>query len=300
MITPPYLNPGDTVGILSTARKVDAGDLKDALALVESWGLEAVLGASIGASRNQYAGSDGLRRDDLQRMLNDNSIKAIWCAKGGYGTVRIIDALDFYKFVKDPKWIVGYSDVTVLHSQLNKMGFETLHAPIAKGIEDKSALAKKSLQDALFGKPLKYNVEAHPLNRMGTATGEMAGGNISILYSLCGSSSAITTEGKILFIEDLDEYLYHMDRMMMNLKRNGLLKNLSGLVVGGLTKMRDNSVLFGKNAEKIVFDAVAEYDFPVCFDFPAGHLDDNRALILGRKAMLDVSENRVKLTFAEV
>lgn len=300
MITPPYLKPGDKVGILSTARKLDASDLKDALELLESWGLDAVLGASIGASQDQYAGSDSLRREDLQRMLNDASIKAIWCAKGGYGTVRIIDALDFYKFVKYPKWIVGYSDVTVLHSQLNKMGFETLHAPIAKGIEDKSAFAKESLQDALFGKPIQYNVYAHPLNRTGTATGEMAGGNISILYSLCGSSSAITTEGKILFIEDLDEYLYHVDRMMMNLKRNGLLNNINGLVVGGLTKMHDNGVPFGKNAKEIVLDAVTEYDFPVCFDFPAGHLDDNRALILGRKTTLDVSENGVKLNFAEV
>lgn len=300
MITPPYLKPGDKVGILSTARKVDASDLKDALELLKSWGLEVVLGASIGTSQDQYAGSNSLRREDLQRMLNDTFIKAIWCAKGGYGTVRIIDDLDFYKFVKYPKWIVGYSDVTVLHSQLDKMRFETLHAAMAKGIEDSTTLAKKSVQDALFGKPIQYNVDAHPLNRMGTASGEIAGGNISILYSLCGSSSAITTEGKILFIEDLDEYLYHIDRMMMNLKRSGLLKNLKGLVVGGLPRMHDNSVPFGKNAKEIVFDAVQEYDFPVCLDFPAGHLDDNRALILGREATLDVTESGVKLSFAEI
>jgi muramoyltetrapeptide carboxypeptidase len=300
MITPPYLKPGDKVGILSTARKVDASDLKDALELLKSWGLEAVIGASIGASQDQYSGSDSMRRDDLQHMLNDTSIKAIWCAKGGYGTVRIIDALDFYKFIKYPKWIVGYSDVTVLHSHLNTMGFETLHGAMAKGIENTTAFAKKSLQDALFGKSLKYHLNTHPLNRMGTATGEKTGGNLSILYSLCGSNSAVNTEGKILFIEDLDEYLYHIDRMMMNLKRNGLLKNLSGLVVGGLTKMRDNGVRFGKNAKEIVFEAVQEYDFPVFFDFPAGHLDDNRALILGRKVALDVTENGVKLNFAEV
>jgi muramoyltetrapeptide carboxypeptidase len=300
MIKPPYLKPGDKVGILSTARKVDASDLKDALALLESWNLEAVLGASIGVSEDQYAGSDSLRREDLQRMLNDPSIKAIWCAKGGYGTVRIIDDLDFFKFVKDPKWIVGYSDVTVLHSHLNNMGFETLHAAMAKGIEVNSAFTKKSLKDALFGKALKYHVNAHPLNRMGKVVGEMIGGNLSILYSLCGSNSTVTTEGKILFIEDLDEYLYHIDRMMMNLKRNGWLKNLNGLVVGGLTGMRDNSVPFGKNAQKIVLDTVAEYKYPVCFDFPAGHLDDNRALILGRKATLDVTESGVKLDFAEV
>ncbi|HEA28497.1 MAG TPA: LD-carboxypeptidase [Leeuwenhoekiella sp.] len=299
MITPPYLKAGDKVGILSTARKVDAADLKNALELLKNWGLEAVLGSSIGAEQDQYAGSDSLRRDDLQLMLNDTSIKAIWCAKGGYGTVRIIDDLDFYKFVKYPKWIVGYSDVTVLHSHLNKMGFETLHAAMCKGIEDNSAFAKKSLQDALFGKTIHYNVDKHYLSRIGVGAGEMAGGNISILYSLCGSPSAITTDGKILFIEDLDEYLYHVDRMMMNLKRNGLLKNLTGLVVGGLTKMHDNSVPFGKNAKEIVLDAVAEYDYPVCFDFPAGHLDDNRALILGRKATLEVTESGVKLNFAE-
>ena len=239
-------------------------------------------------------------RDDLQRMLNDESIKAIWCAKGGYGTVRIIDELDFYKFVKYPKWVAGYSDVTVLHSHLNKMGFETLHATIAKGIEGNSAFAKKSLQDALFGKPLNYHVEKNDLNRKGTTSGEVVGGNISILYSLCGSNSAIKTDGKILFLEDLDEYLYHIDRMMMNLKRNGLLKNLCGLVVGGLTRMHDNSIPFGKNAHEIVLDAVAEYAYPVCFDFPAGHLDDNRALILGRKATLEVAATGVKLNFTEV
>jgi len=300
MITPPYLKSGDKVGLLSTARKVDLPDLKNAIELLKNWGLVPVLGTTIGATEDQYAGSDTLRRDDLQRMLNDTSIKAIWCAKGGYGTVRLIDKLDFYKFVKYPKWIAGYSDVTVLHSHLNRMGFETLHAVMGKGVESNSDSAKESLHDALFGKSIKYQVDSHPLNRMGNASGQLVGGNISILYSLCGSPSAITTDGKILFIEDLDEYLYHVDRMMVNLKRNGLLKNLAGLVVGGLTRMHDNSVPFGKNAKEIVLDAVAEYSYPVCFDFPAGHLDDNRALILGRKAKLDVSENSVQLDFTEV
>ncbi|WP_031426509.1 LD-carboxypeptidase [Flavimarina sp. Hel_I_48] len=300
MITPPYLKAGDKVGLISTARKVDLPDLKNAIELLENWGLVPVLGATIGATEDQYAGSDTLRRDDLQRMLNDTSIKTIWCAKGGYGTVRIIDGLDFYKFVKYPKWIAGYSDVTVLHSHLNRMGFETIHAVMGKGVEDNSAQAKESLHDALFGKPIKYQVDSHPLNRMGTSSGQLVGGNISIIYSLCGSPSAIATDGKILFIEDLDEYLYHVDRMMVNLKRNGLLKNLCGLVVGGLTRMHDNSVPFGKNAKEIVLDAVAEYAYPVCFDFPAGHLDDNRALIMGRKATLDVSENSVQLDFTEV
>ena len=298
MVTPPYLKTGDKVAIVTTARKVDRADLQAAITLLKDWGLVPVIGKSIGASQNQYAGSDALRRQDLQTMLDDENIAAIWCAKGGYGTVRIIDGLDFYKFVKHPKWIVGYSDVTVLHSHLYKMGFETLHAPMAKEVDDITAFAKAGLERGLFGKEIKHRTDGHSLNRTGAGSGEVVGGNLSILYSLCGSPTAISTEGKILFIEDLDEYLYHIDRMMMNLKRNGMLRHLAGLIVGGMTKMNDNSVPFGKNAQEIVFDTVKEFDFPVCFDFPAGHVDDNRALILGRKGQLEVEDNGVKLCFS--
>ena len=300
MLTPPYLKKGDKVGIVCTARKVDRDDLEEGIALLEACGLEPVLGKTIGASDHQYGGSDAVRAADLQAMLDDEEINAIWCAKGGYGTVRIIDEINFYKFIKYPKWIIGYSDVTVLHSQIHKLGFETIHGVMPVGIGRNTAVAKQTLENAWFGKPVHYHIESAPLNRLGTAKGELVGGNISILYSLCGSHSAIDTTNKILFLEDLDEYLYHVDRMMVNLKRNGMLRNIRGLVVGGLTSMHDNSTPFGKTAQEIVMDAVAEYDYPVCFDFPAGHLKDNRALILGRSASLEVNERGAKLYFDQL
>ena len=300
MLTPPFLKTGDQVGIVCTARKIDKEDLEEGILLLKSWGLVPVLGKSIGAEDNQYGGTDAMRTADLQEMLDDETIRAVWCARGGYGTVRIIDAINFYKFVKYPKWIVGYSDVTVLHSQLHKMGFESIHAIMPVGISRNTAVAKQTLENALFGKPLHYHLEAAPLNRLGQGRGELTGGNISILYSLCGSSTAVNTDNKILFIEDLDEYLYHVDRMMMNLKRNNMFRHLHGLVVGGLTKMHDNTIPFGKTAQEIILDAVKEYDFPVCFDFPAGHLKDNRALLFGRRTSLEVNERGAKLYFDQI
>ncbi len=301
MILPPNLKSGDLVGVVSTARKISSNELASSIAFIESWGLKIRLGKSIDSEENQFAGDDGLRISDFQQMLDNSEIKAIWCAKGGYGTVRIIDKLDFSKFRISPKWIIGYSDITVLHSHLHNLGIETLHAQILLGVEKKSAETFGTIKEALFGKsysisyPVKDNQK---LNRKGQAKGRIVGGNLSILYSLCGSNSAIDTEGKILFIEDLDEYLYHIDRMMMNLKRNGMLSKLAGLVVGGMTDMRDNPVPFGKTAEEIVYDAVREYDFPICFDFPAGHIEDNRALIFGREVELNVQSTKINLQFS--
>lgn len=302
MITPNYLKRGDTIGIVSTARKITRKELETSKNFVEGWGIKLVWGNSIDAEENQYAGSDALRTSDFQEMLDNPEIKAIWCAKGGYGTVRIIDKLDFTAFKKSPKWIIGYSDVTVLHSHINNLGVETLHAQILLGIEKKSEATYRTVQKALFGEDYSISYPVDPkqeLNKIGEAKGEMVGGNLSILYSLCGSKSAINTDGKILFIEDLDEYLYHIDRMIMNLKRNGMLSNLAGLIVGGMTEMHDNIIPFGKNAEEIIFDAVKEYDYPVCFDFPAGHLPDNRALIMGRKVDLKVQSPKVYIQFLQ-
>jgi len=200
--------------------------------------------------------------------------------------------------VKYPKWIVGYSDVTVIHSHLHKIGFKTIHATMPVSVPDNTAFAKASLKNALFGKTtaIQYQ-DAHPLNRNGIASGTLIGGNLSILYSLCGSSSGVQTEGKILFIEDLDEYLYHIDRMILNLKRNGMLDHLSGLIVGGMTKMHDNRIPFGKNAQEIVIDAVKECEYPVAFNFPAGHLDDNSALVMGTEVSLEVGKQETKLSY---
>ncbi|WGF93612.1 S66 peptidase family protein [Aequorivita marisscotiae] len=298
MITPNRLQKNDTVGIVSTARKISKEELKPALQLLESWGLKAVLGKTIGAEENQFAGSDDLRAADFQQMIDDPKIKAIWCAKGGYGTVRIIDKLDFSNFRKNPKWVIGYSDVTALHSHIHTLGIETLHAQILQNLENKSKATSTSIKEILFGGDYEISIASNEkLNTLGAAQGPLVGGNLSLIYSLCGSNSSLNTEGKILFIEDLDEYLYHIDRMMMNLKRNGMLQNLSGLIVGGMTNMHDNAVPFGKTAEEIIFDLVSEYNFPVCFNFPVGHINDNRALILGREVELKVTKNNIALSF---
>ncbi|MCW5519037.1 LD-carboxypeptidase [Aureitalea sp. L0-47] len=298
MVTPSYLSPGDTVGIVSTARKLKKEELFPGLDLLTHWGLRYKFGNTIGAEKDQFAGDDELRAADFQAMMDDPDIKAIWCARGGYGTVRIIDALDFKKFSVNPKWIIGYSDITVLHSHLNLRGIETLHAQMPLDIEKKSPETASSIRDALFGNGNKsISTPNYSLNRLGSASGELVGGNLSVLYSICGSDSGLKTNNNILFLEDLDEYLYHVDRMLQNLKRNGLFENINGLIVGGMTDMNDNTIPFGKTAEEIVLDTVSEYNFPVCFGFPAGHVQDNRAMIFGRKVSLDIHESGVVLSF---
>ncbi|MBE0422500.1 MAG: LD-carboxypeptidase [Lutibacter sp.] len=297
MIQPSYLQKGDTVAIVSTARKIASDKIISAIKLLEKWELHVIIGETIGSVENQFAASDEKRIADFQQMLDNPKVKAIWCARGGYGTVRLIDKLDFSAFKKHPKWIIGYSDITVLHSHIHNFGIETLHATMPINLENNSQKALESLKKCLFGKNLSYEIPADEKNKLGNASGELVGGNLSVLYSLLGSKSATKTAGKILFIEDLDEYLYHIDRMLMNLKRNGYFDNLQGLIVGGMTDMHDNEIPFGKTAEEIILDCVSEYDFPVVFNFPAGHLDDNRALILGRKVALEVGEIKSKITF---
>jgi len=299
VITPPYLQPGNKVGIIATARKISLEEIQPSLTILKSWGLHPIIGNSIGLADNQYAGTDDERANDLQNMLNDESIKAIFCARGGYGTVRIIDKIDFKLFQKHPKWICGYSDVTVLHSHINQnLNIETIHSTMLFNFpkDGGNNNAIESLKKALFGQEISYHLPHHPLNRNGKAQGNLTGGNLSLLYSLNNTPSDIDTKGKVLFIEDLDEYLYHIDRMMMNLKRSGKLNDLKGLIIGGMTDMKDNTILFGKTAEEIIFDAVKGYNYPVCFGFSAGHIDDNCALIMGREVELVVGE-RVSLKF---
>ncbi len=298
MIIPPFLKKGDAIAILSTARKISEKELQPALELIENWGLKAVIGNSIEAEENQFAGNDELRATDFQQMLDDPNIKAIWCARGGYGTVRIIDKLDFSAFKKNPKWVIGYSDVTVLHSHIHNFGIETLHAQMCLEIENKTVETAKSIRKVLFGEDYNFEIErTNFLASFGSFSGELIGGNLSVLYSLGGSPSEMNTDGKILFIEDLDEMLYHIDRMMMNLKRSGYLKNLKALIIGGMTEMKDNKVYFGKTAEEIIIDIVKEYNYPVILNFPAGHIKDNRALIMGRKIELNITENKITLSF---
>ncbi|MBA3706658.1 MAG: LD-carboxypeptidase [Bacteroidetes bacterium] len=295
MTRPAYLKKGDKIGIIAPARKVSKEEMAPAIAILKGWGLNVVLSKNLFKSNNQFSGKDEERTADLQGMLDDTSIKAIISARGGYGTLRIIDKINFEKFKKNPKWIIGYSDITVLHSHIHNLGIETLHATMPINFT-KNKEATESLRKVLFGEKLNYEIKSHPLNRKGNATGQLVGGNLSLLHALTGSVSDIDTKGKILFIEDLDEYLYHIDRMMLNLKRAGKLKNLKGLVVGGMNDMKDNAIPFGKTAEEIILDAVKEYKYPVCFNFPAGHVERNLTLYLGRKVKLNVDEN-CKLTF---
>lgn len=297
MIQPGFLKKNDTVAILSTARKISLKEIQPAITLLKEWELNVAVGETIGLKDNQFAGSDIERANDFQNMLDNPKIKAIWCARGGYGTARIIDMLNFSKFKKYPKWIIGYSDVTVLHNHIHNLGFETLHATMPINVIENTQNALSSLKACLFESVISYEIPSSKENKFGNASGKLVGGNLSILYSLLGSDSTINTQNKILFIEDLDEYLYHIDRMLINLKRNGYFNNLNGLIVGGMTNMHDNSIAFGKNPKEIILDIVSEYNFPVIFDFPAGHIDDNRALILGRECKLNVSEKIAKLSF---
>ncbi|MEO6884496.1 MAG: LD-carboxypeptidase [Bacteroidia bacterium] len=288
MTNPSYLQKGDTIGIVAPARKISESELKLAITTFELWGLKVKLGKNIFRICNQFSGTDEERANDFQEMLNDVSVKAIICARGGYGTLRIIDSLDFKSFQKNPKWIIGYSDVTVLHSHIHtNFNCQTLHATMPINFSQ-DAESLETLRKSLFGEKNSYTFESHPLNRMGNAEGILTGGNLSLLYALTGSVSDINTENKILFIEDLDEYLYHIDRMMLNLKRSGKLKNLAALIVGGMSGMKDNLIPFGKTAEEIIFDTVKEYDYPICFGFPAGHITKNFTLPLGTKVRLNV------------
>lgn len=291
MITPPALKAGDTIAIISTARKISREELEPAVQEIEKRGFKVHFGKNLFAEDHQFSGTDAQRTDDLQACLDNPEIKAILCARGGYGTIRIIDNIDFSTFQKAPKWVCGYSDVTVLHNKISSLGIESLHSTMPINFPTNTTEAINSLFDSLEGKSIRHQFSSHPFNRTGKAEGTLTGGNLSMLYSQCGSPTSLDTKGAILFIEDLDEYLYHMDRMMYNLKRNGYFENLAGVIIGGMSDMNDNTIPFGKTAEEIILDHFKGYKFPICFGFPAGHVDDNRTLIMGRKIKLDVSDN---------
>jgi muramoyltetrapeptide carboxypeptidase len=298
MIRPPYLNKGDKIAIVSPARSVSFHDIHPAIRILQKSGLEVVLGTHVFSRFNQFAGTDDQRRSDLQQMLDDPSIRAVLFSRGGYGTIRLIDDLDFGKFRASPKWIIGYSDATVLHAHIHRQfGIETLHAAMPVNItSDTPGYPMETLINALQGFNIAYSYQKTGSARDGTAEGVLTGGNLSILYSLLGSASDIDTSDKILLIEDVDEYLYHVERMMISLKRAGKMGKLAGLIVGSMARMNDNTVPFGNTAAGIIYDLVKEYRYPLCFDFPAGHTDQNLALILGRKVKFSVGKT-VELTF---
>lgn len=296
MKTPPYLKKGDVVAIAATARKITKTELEPSVAILKSWGLKVVFAPNLFKQFDQFAGKDAERAKGLQWALDSEDVKAVFVARGGYGTIRVIDAIDFRDFCKNPKWIIGYSDTTVLQSHLNTLGIASIHGTMPFQFTQNEE-ATESLRKLLFGEKQEYETQPYKLNRSGDSKGELVGGNLSILYALSGSDSDITTKNKILFIEDLDEYLYHIDRMMMQLKRSGKLKNLKGLIVGGMSDMKDNKIPFGKTAEEIILDAVKEYKYPVCFNFPAGHIHRNLALYIGKKVHLKVSKKGATLSY---
>ena len=297
MIRAPYLVPGNKIGIVSTASKIDKSVVEPAVELLQSIGYRVEIGKYVFAQSNQFAGTDKQRSSDLQAMLDNPEIKAVVCSRGGYGTLRTIQPISWDRFCQSPKWIVGFSDVTVLHARINQLGISAIHGVMPRYFLDENQPTKSfsTLMDALTGKPLSYAIEPSKYNRQGTAEGELVGGNLSMLYSLRGTPYDIDTNKKILFIEDLSEYLYHLDRMLINLKTSGKLAQLAGLIVGGFTGMKDNETPYGKSVEEIIISAVAEYDFPVAFNFPAGHQSDNYALKLGSNAQLDVTPTIVTL-----
>ena len=272
--------------------------MTDAIKLLQLWGLEVVLGDTVNASYHQFAGDDAFRAKDLQRFIDDDSIKAIIAARGGYGTVRMIDRVDFSRFVQNPKWVVGFSDITLLHTHLfTNFNAPSIHGQMPMTIPDASARSLDTLRKALFGEEISYQIPPNPLNRIGDAEGLLIGGNLSILLSASGSVSEVDYEGKILFIEDIGEYLYSIDRMLRTLKRAGKLQDLTGLIVGGFTDIKDNDIPFGQTVPEIVMDVVNGYDYPVCFDFPAGHVTDNCSLILGKELNLSVTATGVKIFY---
>ena len=290
ILAPPPLLPGQRVALVATARKITAAEVDFAVQTLTSWGLEVVLGSSIGAASHQFAGADDERRRDLQRQLDDPSIRAIICARGGYGTARLLDELDFSGFAASPKWVAGFSDVTALNCHLLRLGYQSIHGvmPVLFG-QAGGAAAVASLRAALGGTPQPCAAAAHPLNRPGTAQGELVGGNLSLLHTLTGTRSQASFAGRILFLEDLDEYLYHIDRMLLHLHRSGQLAELAGLAVGHFSQLRDNSVPFGQSAYEIIDQYARRYNFPVGYGLPIGHEPSNHSVVVGRLATLTVA-----------
>src|SRR5690554_173719 len=302
MQQPPTLQAGDMVRIIRTARKISEKELQPAVQRLESWGLKVEFGNNLFQEDRQFAGTKAERIADLQAALDDENCKAIICARGGYGTVQLIDEIDFNKFLQKPKWLVGYSDVTVLHCHLHEqLQVESLHAsmPINFLPIEEVDVAAESLRKALFGEELTYSFEAEEgsLLTFEQLQAPIVGGNLSILYSLSGSKSQLSSKGKFLFIEDLDEYLYHIDRMMVNLRRSALLNGCCGLLVGGLTDMNDNTIPYGETAKEIVVENTKDLGIPIVFGVPAGHIKENKALIMGRKLKLSREGTKVKMTF---
>ena len=296
---PPYLQKGDTIGLVCPAGSMPVEKVSECIRVLnEEWGFTTKVGNTVGQLYHYFSGTDEERIEDFQHMLDDDNVKAILCARGGYGLSRIIDKIDFGQFKANPKWIIGFSDITILHSHIYRnYNISTLHAPMANAFNENGYKNEfvQSLRHALEGKKIKYQVPSHEFNRKGEAIGELIGGNLSLLAHLIGTDSDLKTKGRILFIEDVGEYLYNIDRMMYQLKRSAKLDKLAGLIVGGFTDMKDTERPFGQTVHEIIRDAVAEYDYPVCYDFPVSHGEKNYALKVGVGYKLKVGKNKITL-----
>ncbi|MBD0831395.1 S66 peptidase family protein [Aestuariibaculum sediminum] len=299
---PPYLKVGDTVAIVAPSGilKNRTDEIEEAKKLLISWGLHPVLGEHVFNQNNHFAGTDAERCEDVQNAMDNPSIKAIWCARGGYGAVRIIDKLDFTAFNKKPKWLIGFSDITALHNLFHIKGFETIHALMCTSLPDDLTTIPETIETfrkAIFGESLNYTLKGSNYNREGSVTAPVVGGNLSLLYSMLGSKTSIDTTGKILFIEEIGEYKYHIDRMLQGLKRAGYFDHCAGVLIGDMSRVKRNTTPWGTSVEQLIIDVLKDYNFPIAFNMPAGHEKDNRALILGKTVEFVVKTGQSTIIF---
>jgi muramoyltetrapeptide carboxypeptidase len=298
-IQPPYLQQGDSVAIISPSFCIESDQLGRAVDFLKGWGLNTRIGRNASKRNGPFAGTDEERLADLQEMTDDPSVKAVFCSRGGYGMSRIIDKVNFSSLTNNPKWYSGFSDITVLHMWLNEIcGIMSVHGemPLNFHNSEKSTETFSTLKSALFGLPLSYQWTGKFYN-VREVTGEVTGGNLSLLYSLTGTRAEISPAGKILFIEDVKEYYYHIDRMLTSMKLSGKLENLTALIIGGMNKIEDAKIPWGRDIEETIFSIVGEYDYPVFFNFPSGHISDNRAFYIGKQARISVSNDVASLEY---
>jgi muramoyltetrapeptide carboxypeptidase len=294
LITPTYLQAGDTVGIVAMASKLERDSIHAAVEKLTAWGLNVIIGDSVGASDFTFSGTDGVRLQDFQAMLDNPEVRAVFSARGGYGSSRIIDAVDFTGFQHSPKWVVGFSDITAIHGKIQNIGYQSIHGPMPKTMLWDAA-SDDSLRKVLFGERIDYKFPVDTLNRMGETTGRLIGGNLALLVHNIGSASEVSFDGKILFIEDVGEYLYNIDRMMVQLVRAGKLSNLAGLLVGQFSDVKENDEPFGKTAYEIIAEHTSGHSYPIAFDVPIGHTNENFAVRCGEMMSLQVAEKNVEL-----
>ncbi|WP_461587394.1 S66 peptidase family protein [Winogradskyella sp.] len=302
LVQPPYLKAGDTVAIVAPSGilKNREAEVQRSVDLLKSWGLNAVVGKHVFNQNNHFAGTDEERCEDLQKAFDDPTISAIWCARGGYGSARILDKIDYTKFKKHPKWVIGYSDITAIHNQLHNEGFESIHGLMCTSLSDDFDKIKETIEtfkSTIFGNPVNYELQGSKYNRVGEAKGQLVGGNLTILQTMLGSKESIDTSGKILFIEEIGEYKYHIDRLLQSLKRAGYFENCKGVIIGDMTKIKRNTTVWGTSVEQLILDVLEDYDFPIAFNMPAGHEPDNRALVFGKEVSLKVEKTTSSVTF---